>query len=259
VDFKTWVDQSALSASSAAKYVGAIRGSLTKWANENKITTRPLEEIRDKFEFANVSNLLKNTDIFRARNIRGKQMYSSALKVYGRYLEQLNFQHFAEKLDDSFVDAALTSAESEAELETEFIPNSENDARLKTIREVVRRQGQPTFRKKLIEAYLGRCAVTGCSTLWTLQAAHVTPYLGVHTNLVSNGILLRADIHTLWDLHLLAVDPATMKLVLSTKIIDAEYTSLIGRTPFQPASPHARLSPNAIETQWALFRAESGI
>jgi hypothetical protein len=259
VNFKDWVDESELSPSSAAKYVGAIRGSLTKWANQNNITAQSIDQIRDAAEFANVAGLLSKTDIFIERNARGNHMYSSALKIYGQYLGAVTSDKFPQKILESAATADLKVAEAAADAGPEFMPNDEEDGRKKTVAEVIRRQGQPKFRKALIEAYAGRCAITGSGTLCTLQAAHVTPYLGTHTNVVSNGILLRADIHTLWDLHLLAVDPKTLKLVLSTKIVEAEYTSLVGKTPFQPTNPKSRLSMNALEKQWELFRAEAGI
>jgi hypothetical protein len=259
VNFKDWVDESELSPSSAAKYVGAIRGSLTQWALQNNITSQSIDQIRDPAEFANVTRLLSKTDEFVERNARGNHMYSSALKSYGRYLDALNSSSFPQQILETPSATEIKVAEAAADAEPEFMPNDEVDARRKTVRDVVHRQGQPKFRKALVDAYHGRCAITGCSTLCTLQAAHVTPYLGKHTNVVSNGFLLRADIHTLWDLHLLAVDPTTMKIVLSTKIVETEYTSLVGRTPFQPADPKSRLSMNAIEKQWDLFRAEAGI
>src|SRR5205823_2979542 len=65
------------------------------------------------------------------------------------------------------------------------------------------RQGQFAFRAALIEAYGGRCAMTGCDILEVLEAAHIVPYRGPSTNAVSNGLLLRADIHTLFDLGLI--------------------------------------------------------
>ena len=50
--------------------------------------------------------------------------------------------------------------------------------------------------------YEGKCAVTGCDVPDVLQAAHIFPYMGPETNHPSNG-LLRADIHTLFDLGLI--------------------------------------------------------
>jgi hypothetical protein len=72
-------------------------------------------------------------------------------------------------------------------------------------RQVRERQGQQDFRRKLIEAYGGRCAVTGCDEQSVLEAAHIEGYSGRNST-VSNGLLLRADIHTLFDAGLLWID-----------------------------------------------------
>jgi len=57
-----------------------------------------------------------------------------------------------------------------------------------------------------MNAYERRCAITGCTIDHVLEAAHISPYLGEHTNHVTNGLLLRADIHTLFDRGLIKVD-----------------------------------------------------
>lgn len=67
------------------------------------------------------------------------------------------------------------------------------------------RQRQARFRRRLIDAYEGRCAVTGSRALSVLEAAHIHPYGGPQTNKLMNGLLLRADIHTLFDLHRLTI------------------------------------------------------
>lgn len=60
--------------------------------------------------------------------------------------------------------------------------------------EVVARQGQQVFREALISVY---GAVTGYVERAALQAAHIRPYDGGTNNQVTNGLLLRADIHNL--------------------------------------------------------------
>ena len=80
------------------------------------------------------------------------------------------------------------------------------DGRERAIGAIVRRRGQPAFRRALLEAYHERCAVTGCDAPEALEAAHVVPYRGVATNHPANGLLLRADLHALFDLGLIAVD-----------------------------------------------------
>lgn len=81
------------------------------------------------------------------------------------------------------------------------------DEREYAYRAIARRRGQATFRSDLLRAFDSTCAVTGCSTNDVLEAAHILPYRGPHTNRTSNGLLLRSDIHTLFDLYLLTVLP----------------------------------------------------
>ena len=103
------------------------------------------------------------------------------------------------------------------------------DARDRVVANVVRRRGQPAFRTALIEAYGGRCAISGCDAEAALEACHIRPYRGPHTNASSNGLLLRADLHTLFDLGLLAVDTTTMTAVVAPELEGTTYDELIGK------------------------------
>jgi len=67
------------------------------------------------------------------------------------------------------------------------------------------RLGQGAFRVLVTEAYARRCAVTGERTLPVLEAAHIRPYSMDGTHIVSNGLLLRSDLHTLFDAGYLTV------------------------------------------------------
>lgn len=70
---------------------------------------------------------------------------------------------------------------------------------------IVRREGQQKFRKTLISAYSGTCAVSGTSVEPTLDAAHIRPYSGPKSNVLRNGLLLRGGLHRLFDKHRLTV------------------------------------------------------
>lgn len=61
------------------------------------------------------------------------------------------------------------------------------------------REGQSTFRLRLLDAYEGQCAITGEHTLPVLDAAHIQPYLGVASNHLQNGLVLTKEFHTLFD------------------------------------------------------------
>jgi predicted restriction endonuclease len=209
----------------------------------------------DPEEFGALSELIEGTEIFAERNLRGNHMYGAALNNYARYLA-----HIVDTLVDTdiaagpFNDQLVSIEHSEAELHP-FEPKDQEDGRDRVLRGVVRRQGQPRFRANLIGAYEGRCAITHCPVLVILEAAHVTPYLGPQTNSITNGLLLRADIHTLWDLGLIAIDPNSMTVSVNPGLQDPSYQALAGAGVFQPVAMASRVSHPALAQQWAVFRA----
>ncbi len=69
------------------------------------------------------------------------------------------------------------------------------------------RLGQGAFRVLVIDAYQRRCAVTGEKTLPVLEAAHIKPYASEGPHQVNNGILLRSDLHKLFDVGYVTVTP----------------------------------------------------
>lgn len=79
------------------------------------------------------------------------------------------------------------------------------------------RLGQGAFRVLVTDAYHRRCAVTGERTLPVLEAAHIKPYALQGPHRVSNGILLRSDLHKLFDLGYVTVTPE-MRLEVSPRL-----------------------------------------
>jgi putative restriction endonuclease len=127
-------------------------------------------------------------------------------------------------------EAAVDRARAETLVlpELDFDPSQQEDQRAKTIAQVIRRRGQSKFRKALLAAYQGKCAITGCNAIEALEAAHITPYLGDDTNHPQNGLLLRADIHSLFDLGLLSINPETSTVEMSESLKGSSYSSLQG-------------------------------
>ena len=72
---------------------------------------------------------------------------------------------------------------------------------------VAPRLGQGIFRVSVLDAYGRACAVTGEHSLPVLEAAHIMPYAAGGTHQVTNGLLLRADIHRLFDDGYVTVTP----------------------------------------------------
>lgn len=95
-------------------------------------------------------------------------------------------------------------------------------------REMRQRMGQRDFRQDLLHAYGGTCAITGTQISHVLQAAHITPVAAGGRHSVSNGLLLRADVHTLFDLGLITLDDERTIRVHSS-LHDSEYRELDGQ------------------------------
>lgn len=93
------------------------------------------------------------------------------------------------------------------------------DEREIALRAIKLRRGQQDFRKKLLERYDKTCVITGCKIIDILEAAHIRPYRGKNDNNPSNGLLLRADIHTLFDLNLVAIEPDSHLVHFHSKVI----------------------------------------
>jgi putative restriction endonuclease len=79
------------------------------------------------------------------------------------------------------------------------------------------RLGQGAFRVLVTDAYSRRCAVTGEKTLPVLEAAHIKPYAANGPHRVANGILLRSDLHKLFDLGYVTVTP-NLRLEVSNRL-----------------------------------------
>lgn len=130
---------------------------------------------------------------------------------------------------------------------------NDEDARERILREVVQRRGQNLFRMELLKLHSGRCVVTGCTTTDVLEAAHIRPYNGDHTNVVTNGLLLRSDIHTLFDLNLLGINPDSLAINLSSRLKGEDYEHLRERKLMLPKSCNLDLIRRELRTRWAEF------
>lgn len=79
------------------------------------------------------------------------------------------------------------------------------------------RLGQGAFRVNLTEAYQRKCAISGEKTLPVLEAAHIKPYALSGPNYTTNGILMRADMHKLFDSGYMTIT-SDYKVEVSPKI-----------------------------------------
>lgn len=89
------------------------------------------------------------------------------------------------------------------------------------------------------DTYKRRCAFTGEKTLPFLDAAHIRPYAAGGDHELSNGFLLRSDIHKLFDLGYIGVEPDKRGIIVSSRIREEfengrDYYALHGRSIIKP-------------------------
>ncbi|MEM8059113.1 HNH endonuclease signature motif containing protein, partial [Morganella morganii subsp. sibonii] len=128
-------------------------------------------------------------------------------------------------------------------------PDFESEDKRKIILKQIRqRRGQCNFRNKLLDSH-PVCAVTGCALVDILEAAHIDAYKNDTHNHISNGLLLRSDIHTLFDLNLCAINPNTNKVTFSKKVLKCGYQKLENTY----LDIKHKISYDAISRRWIKF------
>jgi len=120
------------------------------------------------------------------------------------------------------------------------IPNDEE--RRQTYARRVRR-GQSRFRMALQKLYGTRCAITGTPEESVLEACHIIPHAKTGDNSLDNGLLLRSDIHVLFDEHLLTLANDGQRILVHKDVTAPEYALLNGKSPgLRPSTPDSHLA-----------------
>lgn len=118
-----------------------------------------------------------------------------------------------------------------------YDPHSEAEGKNYVTGSIARRRGGAAFRKSVLSAYANKCCISGCKLLDVLEAAHIRPYAGASTNAIANSLLLRSDLHTLFDLLRLTIEPSTLKIrVHPDLLVHSEYAAFNGKTVTPPPS-----------------------
>lgn len=113
-----------------------------------------------------------------------------------------------------------------------------------------RRLGQGAFRMAVTDGYARRCAISGEKTLPILDAAHIRSYADGGEHDVANGLLMRTDIHRLFDLGYVTVTPGGRFAVSERLKADfnngVHYYAMQGREIAPPRAGYAAPSQDAL-------------
>lgn len=155
----------------------------------------------------------------------------------------------SDALDDEFRRVWHHHGEDEAgteprEVYAEFgeAPN-DDPAELREFARAVRR-GQPAFRRNLLAAYEQKCCISGWGPDAVLEAAHIEEHSRAGLNSLANGLLLRSDLHALFDEGLLRIDPERLVVVLAPALEGTPYWEFHGqplRHPVRGEGPSREL------------------
>lgn len=167
------------------------------------------------------------------------------------------YQRQGLRQDEADDERDLTAASDLASKQNDTYQSSLGDTRQAVLRSIKQRRGQQKFRNALLKRYGPRCMVTGCEIVDIVEAAHIWPYRGAEDNHPENGLLLRADVHTLFDLNLIAVDPGTLTIATAPELAqDGSYSALQGRELGLRAAFRPSLEP--LIRRWRVFTAKCG-
>lgn len=121
-----------------------------------------------------------------------------------------------------------------------------------------RRRGQREYRFALLERFGEKCAILGEQPPQVLEAAHIRSFATSGTHDREGGLLLRRDLHTLFDDHLLTIHPKKLTVVVAPDLGRySSYSSLQGRKLALPEhlAPRAEYLEEHFEAAHSLFKA----
>jgi HNH endonuclease len=130
----------------------------------------------------------------------------------------------------------------------------EADARLKRMIEQSIRPNQRLFSETVRRIYGNRCAATGCVTPAALEAAHINTQKDSDDNNPDNGILLRSDIHCLFDRFLITLSEDGTKIETSPELTDPGYAALKTVTVARPVGGPPPSAKNIREHRKQFFK-----
>lgn len=133
-----------------------------------------------------------------------------------------------------------------------FQPQSLPDKRTGRVVSITSRPDQSKFADAVSVNCRYRCVVTGAKTRARCEAAHLDENKAGGVDHYTNGLLLRSDIHGLFDAGLCAIDPATMVMYFHGSVL-ADDPDLQAYHAKQITAPRRPINPDYLTLRWQIF------
>lgn len=164
---------------------------------------------------SDLNNYSKPGNLIAAFESKGSLIVinTSDIEIWENFKTTLSFPR--RKIADHIFDDNTPMEEKTSATPEEFLE--------KTYKLIRQRRGQPAFRKMLLDSYNSQCAISDCNGAEALEACHIKPYSISGNNSVNNGLLLRSDLHTLFDLGLILINPETYSVEIADSLTKTSY------------------------------------
>jgi len=202
------------------------------------------------YEQPNESDKKSLANVKRTYLVKTSILYDKPVRLIDHSIKGINFGNkIKEQQLDSLVEAALGCREFSCGVS---LPESPNELE-RAYRAVAQRMRQTEFRKSLLKAYHRQCAITRCEVIEALQAAHIDPWANAGKSDAMNGILLRSDVHTLFDRDLIAIEPTELIVHVAKKIRETEYGQFHKIVLNVPEKDAYAPDKSAFKKRWDMF------
>jgi hypothetical protein len=231
-DDTIWLFVSETKLGGEQKYNNLLDNDILHWQGEHNIQSDHLN--KSVVDYKNVHVLYRENEK-RYKNYGFR--YEGEFTILEHTKNKPVKTKYGNTLYYDLVEAVFLRKASEPEYNNKFEEDGfdlnkankeEKSIRAKAFNTKKRRIGQEKFRKTLLKEYDKMCVVTECDLEEAIEAAHIRDYSGEESNNVRNGILLRIDIHRLFDKGLITIDQ-DYTLILSEKLENSYYREYNGK------------------------------
>jgi len=176
------------------------------------------EEFKRAWKFQLLDDLLRNI-----LNDYGKERLKIALSglekhmIYKKYTKDSKLRRIYQKY------LALAEVDDVLEEFQEYIKEAKDDELNKIQVWINQRQNQSKFKLSLLKKYNSQCLISQTQIPELIEAAHIFLHSKSGQNSIANGILLRSDLHILFDCGLLSINPEDFKVVINKSLEKTEY------------------------------------